>query len=231
MNGAKKDAIWWPGIALTLIALALMLCWGYDHRGGDGNYFIAGLLPAILLGLAAAWRQLPAALHGRLLIWITAFCLFQAAYSFASACWTTGTRAFDLDFSHSPRNLRRVSQRWFEQAGIARVAAHLRHLHRNARVIGCTEAGDALGMRLPASYENISQIKYARPEFTDSAAHLQDFIRADRIEYLVVPRPPRNDTDCEGAQALRAVVATLRDRGVAPTVEDERYLLYDTTQL
>jgi hypothetical protein len=219
----------WPGFGLALMGFAVMLCWGFGYRGGDGNYYIAGLIPAILFGMAAVWPRLAAQLSLRrtFLIAVCAFCLFQATYTFISTWWTGGTRAFDLDFSRKVRTLKHESKRIFAETGIARIDAQLRSLHRNSRIVACTEFIDTLGMRLPASVEDAVHIAISRPEFINTQAHFIDFLKADRIEYLLVPRVGNKATDCSVGHVLIDVAASLDDDPNVPALHDDGYTLYD----
>ena len=222
----------WPGIGLMLTAFLLMLCWGFMERGGDGNYFIAGLIPSILLGFAASWMRLGsfASLSRSLLFASAAFCFFQGSYSFASASWTGGTRPFDLQFRNSARTFRHESRRIFREDGLFRIAEYLRGLHRNARVIGCTSDSDLLGMRLPASFENFPQISFAHPEYVDSDTHFIDFLKADHIEYLLLPRPENKAVDCSGDARLLELAADLENNSAVTATRDDGYILYNISE-
>jgi hypothetical protein len=226
---ANRISMRWTGVGLITVAFLVMLCWGFGDRIGDGNYFIAGLIPAIVIGFAAAWPRLRtvASIQRSFLVAVCTFCLFQATYSFVSASWTGGTREFDLDFQRSPRTFLKDSRRTFSENGIARIAAQLRSLHRNARVIGCTIFGNTLGMGLPASFEDASQISFGRPEFTDSREHFIDFLKADRIEYLLVPSAQNNQVDCRAGHVLIDVAASLDNNPAVSVLRDDGYILYD----
>jgi hypothetical protein len=219
------------GSGLMLAAFIVMACWGFQYRGGDGNYFISGLIPAILLGIAAVWRRVDIGTRPAVAVALCGFCLFQAAYGFASAWWTGGTRAFDLDFARNPRTFAIATEKWFRDAGIGRIARYLDVAGHNPRVVGCTVDDDTLGMRLPASFESIAHISYARPDFTDTREHFVDFLRKDSIAYLVLPRDDGPHTRCIAGEALLELAARWRASGIAPAVVDDGYLLYDVAAI
>jgi hypothetical protein len=223
---STSRAIRWPGRGLMLIAFCLLLCWGFGNRGGDGNYFIAGIVPAVLLGFAAALRSLSGSLHRPLLVACAVFCVFAASYSFVNGWWIDGTRGFDADFRRSARIFRHESRLGFRAQGISRIAEHLRRLHSNARVVGCTEFGGALGFHLPARFEDIASIT-SRPEFSASKALFADFLKTDHIDYLLAPRAEVNPVGCTGGKALALVAADLAADASIPALQDERYVLYD----
>lgn len=221
------------GGGLAAATFVLMFCWGFAQRGGDGNYFLAGLIPAIVLGAAAAWRWLPRERAPRraFLYAAFAFILFQSSYSFLSTAWHPGTRAFDIDLTRSVYRFRDDSKQEFDEAGIARIAGYLRHLHHSVRVIGCTQLSDALGMRLPASYEWFAQVGFARHEFTDSVDHFVNFLKNDRIDYLLVPEPLNPRFNCRNQTVLMDTVAWLEQNPHVTALRDEGYVLYDLSGL
>lgn len=176
-----------PGRFLILAGLVLALGWQYHSRGSDGNYFIAAIVPATVLGFALAWRRTAAAAASRrtLLAGVLLFTGFQAAYSFASAAWTPGTRTFDLDFSRGVRDSRKRTAALLADAGLTEIAGYLR-ARRPARVIGCTPFD--LATALPARVEDPFGISLSRPEYTRDFATLADYMRRFEIPYLLLPR-------------------------------------------
>ena len=227
-----------PGLSLALAGFVIMLCWGFNHpganvRGGNGNYFIAGIAAAILLTFSAAWLRLHGhrLVHTTFVVALTAFCLSQAACSFLTADWTPGTRAFDLDFTRSPRQLSHSSKILFKNQGLSAIARHLESLHYNARVVGCTSYYNAFGYRLPARFEDIAQIVWAYPEYTDTPAHFFDFLVRDRVEYLVVPITETTRADCQLGDVLLAYAEKLNGNAQVPALRDESYMLYDIREL
>ena len=223
-----------PGAGLMATSFLLMLCWGYDMRGGDGNYFIAGIASAIVLGVAAAWRRL-AALHtitrNAFLLAMLAFALFQAGYSLLSATWNPGTRAFNLDFTRGAHGLREHGRNAFAAAGLAQIDAHLRSLRVLPRMIGCTPHDDTLGMELNASFEGIAQLAYARPQAVASAASFIEFLKDDRIDYLLAPSAQNSESECKNLGVLGEVVAKLDADPRIATLRDRGYVLYDLSAL
>lgn len=93
-------------------------------RGSDGNYFLAALLPGLLLAANATLSRVRGVARTAVLACIPAFALFQAAYAFASAGWATGTRAFDFDLARNWHvrgqcaGRRSVSPAWKRSAAI-----------------------------------------------------------------------------------------------------------------
>lgn len=175
------------GLLLMLAGVVLALGWQYHSRGSDGNYFIAAVVPACVFGLAWAWRrsETAAAARNTLIAGVLLFAFFQAAYSFASAAWTPGTRSFDLDFSRGVRDSRKREQALIATAGLTEIADYLR-AHRPARVVGCVPFNEATA--LPARVEDPSSILFSRPEYTRDFATLADYMRRFEIPYLVLPR-------------------------------------------
>jgi hypothetical protein len=93
---ARRERPVWPLVAMAATAFVLATAIGYRERGGDGNYFLAGLVPGILLAANAAFARSEDSTRRAMLACLPAFALFQATYSFVSAGWTPGTRAFDV---------------------------------------------------------------------------------------------------------------------------------------
>lgn len=184
-------------LAVPLIATGVMLAIGvrYHVRGGDGNYLIAPLLVAMVLFGAAAGRAVRSSglLRRALTAAALAFALFHAGYSFTNAAWgTPGTRAFDLDFTRSPLDTKALRAKTLRDAGLEPVAERLRALPPGTRVVGYTAPG--AGFWLPARYEGIETISYARPEYLESAAAFTRFLALARIDFVLLPRD-RADTD------------------------------------
>ena len=132
--------------------------------------------------------------------------------------------------AHSVYHFRDDSQREFSEADIGRIAEYL-HLPHSARVIGCTQLSDALGMRLPASYEWFAQVSFARREFADSVDHFVNFLKNDRIDYLFVPEPLNPQFNCKNQTVLMDTVARLEQNPRVAALHDEGYVLYDLSGL
>lgn len=214
----------------VLIATGLALAIGnrYQVRGGDGNYFVFSLLPAIVCAGTAAFRHLAARprVLAATLACLPLFVAFQAAYCFASVAWTPGTRAFDLDLSQSPRSMRRLRNSQLERAGMARIAAILRELPPTTRVVGVAETPAQFW--LPARFEDLPMASYSRPRYIADARAVRQFLRADGVRYLVMPlegvKQPRSihvpPSVAEAAQQLAALPGARR-------IDDEHYYLLD----
>ena len=217
-----------PGIALMLTGFGVMLGWGYQVRGGDGNYFIAGLVPAMLIGMTAVWSRVfgSTLLRRSLIAVIAVFCLHHGAYSLISAEWATGTRTFDFDFTRSPRQFALESARLFRENGLARIEAHLRNEPNWPRVVGCTGLENSLGMRLSARFEDVGTVSFDRPEFTDTPANFIAYLTRSHIGYLLVPRADNKSVPCIGGHVIIDVAASLNGSGSAPVVHDDGYDLY-----
>ena len=69
------------------------------------------------------------------------FVVFQAFYSFISASWVAGTRAFDFDLSRPVRDLQRQKQRLFERYGIANIATYIDAVPGAPRGVGYADQG------------------------------------------------------------------------------------------
>jgi len=214
----------------VLIATGFALAIGnrYQVRGGDGNYFLFSLLPAILCAGTAAFRSLEARprVFAVALACLPAFVAFQASYGLASAAWTPGTRAFDLDFSQSPRSMRRLRVRMLESAGMSRIAAFLRDLPRTTRVSGIVETPAQFW--LPARFEDLPTVSYSHPEYVADPSAIRRFLREDGIAYFVMPR---EDVKPSRFAVVAPVVAeTARQLAALPGVrriDDDRYYLLD----
>lgn len=173
-------------LALIVAGATIALCWRYAVRGSDGNYFIAALVPAIVAGVAWLWPRV--AWSTPLRVGATAslllFASFQAAYAFCSASWVTGTREVDLDLTRSPRDTRKINRELFQSEGMAAIADWLRVQPGVPRVVGCAEFG--VSARLPARFEDLVTISYARADYTRNAAALIDYMRRFDVPYLLL---------------------------------------------
>ncbi|HUD43900.1 MAG TPA: hypothetical protein VMR06_18095 [Dokdonella sp.] len=221
----------WPLLALIAIGLVLATGNRYLVRGGDGNYFLYALLPAIILAGGAAFGRLatmPRAFAVALAC-LPAFALFQAGYSFVSGAWTPGTRALDLKFDTRWRDMRRRRADELEWAGLTRIGRHLREADGVPRVTGAVEANAKNW--LPARFEDVETISYSRPDHTRSGDDLRRFIATHGIDYLIVPRP---DIDREPPSVPAALASAAADLAQAPGVQrivDRRYELLDLSGL
>lgn len=214
--------------SLALTGVAMLLGWRYSARGGDGNYFIAAVVPAILVLFAAAWRAVSArcATRNALLLSLAAFCTLQASYAFVSAGWAPGTRGFDLEFTESPRDRKRQDRHAFQAAGIARIAEHLRAVPGLPHVVGYV-SGTA-GLRLAATYEDLWSVGYSHPEYLQSERTFLDFLRELRIRHVVLPNEfPSADPSDVISKAVFDAMEDLRRDGRARVIIDRKYTLYE----
>ena|GEM_PF-559694 len=217
-----------PLAALVATGFALAIGNRYQVRGGDGNYFVFALVPAIVWSGTAAFRRLAGRprLTAAVLACIAAFVAFQAAYGFVSAAWTPGTRAFDLDFSKSPRGMRRTRAAMLDAAGLTRIAHVLGELPHATRVTGLVET--TAQFWLPACFEDLLVVSYSRPGYTQDARSIRRFLRERGIAYFVMLRegvePPPSvvvfPAMAEAARELAALPGVRR-------IDDRRYYLLD----
>jgi uncharacterized membrane protein len=218
-------------VALAIAGLILEFGVSYGVRGGDGNYFISAVAPATVLTLALLHARLSSRKALRAFtICLCSFTIFQAAFAFVSADWYSGTRQFDLKFGRSIHSFRKMSRQMLMSNGIFDIDKYLRHLHRPVRVIGCMD--DDLDMRLSARTESIQQVAYSRNDFLDSADAFSDFLRKDKIDFLIVPQPDNHDAKCFG-YAVPGVHNTLDAIATSPSVyaiNDIGFVMYDLSR-
>lgn len=223
-----------PGVGMALAGIILMLCWGYQIRGGDGNYFIAGLVPAILLGFAAAWSTLAYFPRSRVvfLACIGAFCLFQSAYGFMSAAWITGTRPFDMVMTRGVREFRQREHAIWNYYGIARIANYLRAQHNADRVVGYVDSDP--GFALPAIFEGLADISYARPQLVEDRELFLKFLSDTRVKYLIMPNARHKSTSDATKFVSPMITKLARQLNAMPArhvVTDSNYDMYDVSHL
>jgi hypothetical protein len=213
---------------LALTGVALLLAWHYGVRGSDGNYFIAAVIPAILVLFAAVWRAVAGQriLRLTLLFCLAAFCAMQASYAFVSAGWAPGTRAFDLDFAGSPRDRKRQDRHAFQAAGLARIAEHLRAVPGLPHVVGYV-SGTA-GFRLSATWEDLWSVGYSHPEYLESERAFLDYLGDLHIRHVVLPNEFR-ESGPSGviSRAVFDAMERLLREGRAHVLVDRKYTLYE----
>lgn len=221
----------WPLLALVAIGLALALGNRYLVRGGDGNYFLHALLPATILAGGALFGRLMSAprAFAVALACLPAFAAFQAGYSFISGAWTPGTRAFDLEFGQSWRDLRRARNRELEWAGLTGIATYLREASGTPRVIGSVES-QAMNW-LPARFEDIATISFSHSDYVGSDAGLRRFVDRQRIEYLIAPLPDAGRKPPWTSPAYTAFFEEVRRTPGVRRIVDRRYELLDLSAL
>lgn len=211
---------------LILAGIVIAVGWSHHTRGSDGNYFIAALVPALVLCVAFAWRQLHHEPQSRR-FWLAGallFCGFQAAYAFISASWTPGTRAFDLVLDRSPRDARKIAEGILAHAGLAEIGAWLRAQPGVARVVGCAPFDAAT--RLPARFEDFPTMAQSRPEYVADLDAALRYMRRFSIRYLLLPKPtPGSDA---ASQLIHGCTPhSTPPRGTRRVLENERYLLLE----
>src|SRR5262249_15620261 len=153
-------------------------------RGGEGNYFVLPVALAILASGCVALSALPRGMPARLLLAMLPFFVFsQACYSFMSASWVTGTRAFDFDFERPVRDLKRQKQRILERAGIANIATYISAVPGVPRGVGYADQGPLF--RLDGTFEALDTYDpwYTAPLQSDAA--FLDYLARERIDYLI----------------------------------------------
>lgn len=229
--GRRRDPverIGWPLIALMVTGVGLAVGNRYLVRGGDGHYFLAALVPAILCGGTAAWSRVTRipVLQATLLACIPAFALFQATYSFASGSWSQGTRAFDLDFSKSPRDTRKKRMKYVDYYGLSQISGFLGTLPHNARITGAIEP--ALHGWLPTRYEDLGTIRDSRAEYMRDPASIRHWLRTQHIDALILPLPGTLDLHrLTVAPVFTQTAAQLASIPGVHRLEDRRYYLLD----
>lgn len=224
----RKNLCAWIAIALIASGLYLMFGVTFGTRGSDGNYYLAAIVPGVLLGAAAAWRIVSDRpwLRTMFFFCVALFAFFQAAYSFMSAGWTTGTRRFDLHYTGGFHEYRKYVHLLMAQNGLSEIESYLRHLNHSARVVVCMQ--HELFTRLPARAEEIEQITggHAEPD------RIIDFLSNYQIEYVIIPhaKDVPASLSCKQTPELVAV-AHLFDADLSVRrLDDTGYVMYDLTQ-
>lgn len=213
-------------IVVLATGLIVLLTFRTIERGGDGNYFALPLALAILIGGYAALKRLPSGMPTRLLLaTLPLFVLSQAAYSFLSAGWAAGTRAFDFDFTRSVRDLPEQNERAFQAAGIAGIAAYLQAVPGIPRGVGYVTDGPAF--RLPATFETLNFYDYWRTDALKSAEVFMAYLADHRIDYLVLPKAGTHVVKHRVAPAVAEAAQQLSSMPGVRMIEDRNYELYD----
>lgn len=218
--GRRRSAIHWPALAWTPVMLAgifFALMFNNAERGGDGNYYMFPLLLGSLLFFSTAFdlgRD-----RGRLLTaCAVAFVLMQAGIGFLTAAWAPGTKTWDLDFSRSVFDTSELRENVLRQNGLAEIAIYLESLPGVPRVVGL--GPEDVTRWLPARYESLRVISYARPSPVASVPGMLAYLRSQRIDFVLVPKIDRRSLDGRLARALA-------DTPGAVVVEDRLYRLID----
>ncbi len=230
LAGARRGrrVAYWPLVGLMAAGLVLAIGVRYLVRGSDGNYFLAALLPTILVTAAAAFARLGNAQRAFAvaLACLPAFALFQATYSFASAGWVPGTRAFDLDLTRDWQESRR--ERWsrLQRAGLATIGRYLKEQDGLTRSVGY--AAEPESFLLPSRFEYLPTISYSHPEYLATPEAFDAFLRAQQIRFLILPQPDTRRTfDFTVAPGVLAAAQRLEADRSVKRVDDRDYFLLD----
>lgn len=225
--GPRVPAIWW---IIMLVALALLLTFTTKTRGGEGNYFVLPVALAILASGCLAIGRVPPGMPARILIaMLPLFVVSQACYSFMSASWVTGTRAFDFDLSRPVRDLQRQKQRILERAGMANIATYIAAVPGAPRGVGYVDQGPLF--RLDGTFEALDTYDpwYVAPLASTDA--FIDYLARERIDYLIMPSAGNTSYAKQIAGPVTGAVETLRTKPGVRIVEDHDYVLYDLAAL
>ena len=199
----------------------------HHARGSDGNYFLAALLPAILLSSAALFRagQARPRLLGAAFACLPAFALFQAGYACMSGGWTPGTRPFDLDLGRNWKGLRQTRPGVLERAGLGLIGARLQAEPDSVRSVGYAQ--EPASFWLPGRFEHLRTIAYSRPEYVGGMEGFLAFVRAQRIDYLIMPLRPDVETETDIAPAVRKAALAMAALPEVERLEDRDYAMLD----
>jgi hypothetical protein len=223
----RVPAIW---RVVMLVGLALLLTFATKTRGGEGNYFVLPVALAILASASAAIARVPKGIATRVLLAMLAFFVVsQACYSFMSASWITGTRAFDFDFSRPVRDLKAQKQRILERAGIANIATYVSAVPGAPRGVGYADQGPLF--RLDGTFEALDTYDPWYIEPLLSADAFLDYLARERIDYLIMPAPGNRSYRKHILGAVTDAIAILRTEPGVRIVEDHSYILYDLAAL
>jgi hypothetical protein len=218
--------IWWT---VLIVGLLLLLAFRTSIRGADGGYFLLPMSMAILIGGHAAITRLTPGWRQRLLLGVLpAFALFQASYSFTSAVWSPGTRAFDLDFGRKVRDAKHERRTVFEAEGMGQVAEYLRAAPGIARVVGYVR--QEVGFRLQATFEHLAFYRWwYRAPLSDADTFLR-YLQDHRIDYLILPKPAAESKENTIEPAVAAAARTISADPSVRLIDDRRYVLYDLSE-
>lgn len=218
----------WPLVALMTTGAALAVGMRYHVRGSDGNYFLAALLPAILVSATALFRAVANAprAFAAALACLPAFALFHAGYSFVSAGWWPGTRSFDFDLGRSWQDTRQLRWQKLQAAGLARIGEYLKRQPGLARAVGY--AAEPASFWLPARFEHIVTISFSHWDYAYDPQRFIDFLAEQSIDYVILPRAGAPEPVAPALQpSMTAAAATLQADPAVRRVEDRDYFLLD----
>jgi hypothetical protein len=228
--GPRNASSRWPPAGLMAAGVVLALFVRYGVRGSDGNYFLAALVPAILVAGAAAFGRLANQRYAFVvaLACLPAFALFQAAYSFASAGWATGTKTFDLDFGLGWKDSRRARWTLLRGAGLERIGHYLKDQSDLTRSVGYV--AEPASFLLPSRFEYLTTISYSRPEYLATPDRFTGYLQEQHIEYLILPQPALRDVTFDMAPAVLAAAARLQADPSVRRIDDRDYFLLDLSR-
>lgn len=214
------------GAVLAATGIALLLGIRYGDRGSDGNYFGAAIAAAYVFAFAAAVhgvasRKLP---HAALLASLSLVVAFQAAYSFTSGAWTAGTLAFDTDLSRGLRAQRKIRRLAFEGAGLAHIADVLRS-DREIRHVSGIVSPVSVGFELPCVFEDLYLVKAVRPEYFRSLDAFLGYLRAARIDALLLPNASADADAYRQMKLIEPLLPALRSLAGVRIIDDRAYTL------
>jgi len=227
----EAGAIPFAGLHAALIGVGLYLMFGvgYGTRGSDGNYYLAAIIPAMLIGLAHVVRKASTTrvLRVTLLICLGCFSAFQAGYAFISADWAPGTRAFDTNFGGGIHEYRKRTMSFFDWLGAGNIYHELASLRSSPSVVGCIS--DEVSMRIPGRGQSVKLIRDMRPEYVDTGPHFLKFLRDNKVDYLIMPNQNENNVDQGICASMPWIAAAADEYASDPSilkVSDEKYTMY-----
>jgi len=226
----RHGPAYWPLAGLMAAGLVLALGVRYGVRGSDGNYFLAALLPAILLSGAAAFNRLANERYVLVvaLACLPAFALFQAAYSFASDSWVTGTKTFDFDLGLGWKDSRRRRWAQLDYAGLERIGRYLKQQEGLTRSVGYV--AEPISFLLPTRFEYLPTIGYSRPEYFATPERFIAFLREQQIGYLILPQPALRKVTFDMEPAVMTAAERLQADPAVRRIDDRDYFLLDLSR-
>jgi hypothetical protein len=174
-------------LAVPAMGLALLMLVAFTNRGGDGNYFIAPVVLASVVGLAMAARACGDAAQVRALhLALALFTTLHFAYGFVSASWSVGTRPWDLDFTRSNRDSPDERSARLASEHLAGVEKTLRDLGSRMRLTGYVASG--AGFWLPARYEDLTEIVISHMASGSPLPVSREMLACGGIAAMLIPQ-------------------------------------------
>jgi hypothetical protein len=218
-----------PLSALALCGLYMLFGLGWMSRGSDGNYFLYALLPGLIILSHIAFSHLSTTTIKTIAIaCLPLFIAVQAAYSFTSAHWVPGTRAFDLRFGLVSHNLKSLRKKSLRTAGLSTIGAYLKAEHGLPRAVGYVQEPE--NFLLPARFEYLAAVSYSRPEYLTDSDQFLRFLRLAKIGYLILPLPDTPQKIRPNSVILEAARQWEKLPGVR-RIDDKRYMMLDLRSL